>query len=337
MTDDAQRAAHRAALDHVLGLCAGRWWSDSVVLRGSVLLPTWLGAAARPPADLDWVVIGTAHDPEAVADRTYGWEYPDGSLADLCRRYPEIEQQPGDDEPGWYVDRELDVAPAAPFGDLLDLLVERPRAARGVVLCPAEAEISDDWAYSGYDGVGVRLVIPWRAPGLPDGSVQLDFAADERVPETPVPTLVPRADGGPPAVVLAVSRELALAWKVLWMYRDTRAYGWYDDGEDEPAPAARGKDLYDAVLLAEGCRTSELPRLLRDVFGDEDIALDDLVSWPVDWAEFVAAHPWVTGTAREWSERLAAALPPLSDIPPYSPIPPRDLAALADHWNSARS
>ncbi len=49
-------AAWRRALYHVLGLVAGSAWADGLVLRGSVLLPEWLGARARQPGDLDWVV-----------------------------------------------------------------------------------------------------------------------------------------------------------------------------------------------------------------------------------------------------------------------------------------
>ncbi|HEY3504083.1 MAG TPA: nucleotidyl transferase AbiEii/AbiGii toxin family protein [Actinocatenispora sp.] len=330
-------ASHRAALDHVLALCAGRWWSDSLVLRGSMLLPTWLGPAARPPADLDWVVVGPAHDPETGGDVRTGAEIPGGDLGDLLRRYPEIEWAERDGPVA--VTRRPDPPDVTrPYGDLLDLVARRPRAARGVVLRAADATIVDDWAYSGYQGAGVRLRIPWHAPGLPDGAVQLDFAADEHVPETPEPTLVPRADGGPPTVVLAVSRELSLAWKLLWLYRDAGYHhGDWDDSYG-PTPTARGKDLYDAVLLAEGCRTAALPGLLRAVWADGDVdALDDLADWPVAWESFRAAHPWVSGSARDWAGRLVAALPPTSDIPPYSRVRPSALRELADQWNGARS
>jgi hypothetical protein len=321
----------------VLALCAGRWWSDSLVLRGSMLLPRWLGAAARPPADLDWVVLGPAHDPDAPAGYPAAWETPDGHTSDLVRWYPEIEWAERDGPVvTTYLPDTLSTAP--PYGDLLDLVARRPRAARGVVLRADEATVADDWVYSGYQGAGTRLHIPWYAPGLPEGRVQLDFAVDEHVPETPAPTLVPRADGGPPTVVLAASRELSLAWKLLWMYRDAGyAHGEWDD-DDGPAPTARGKDLYDAVLLAEGCRTAELPRLVRALWADGDVsALDGIADWPVAWDGFRAEHPWVSGTAREWAARLAAALPPSSAVPPYSRVHPAALAELADHWNSSRS
>ncbi|MFJ6759366.1 hypothetical protein ACIQNK_30645 [Streptomyces sp. NPDC091273] len=50
------RIAHRAVLDHLIGLVGGSPLGDVLVLRGSMVLPAWLGADAREPADLDWVV-----------------------------------------------------------------------------------------------------------------------------------------------------------------------------------------------------------------------------------------------------------------------------------------
>ncbi|MFF0200234.1 hypothetical protein [Streptomyces sp. NPDC005017] len=48
-------AARRPAMCSLQGASAP--WSDSLVLRGSMTLPAWVGAAAREPADLDWVVL----------------------------------------------------------------------------------------------------------------------------------------------------------------------------------------------------------------------------------------------------------------------------------------
>ena len=50
------RAARRQATDHVLRAAAESAWGDHLVLRGSRLLRAWLGAEAREPGDLDWVV-----------------------------------------------------------------------------------------------------------------------------------------------------------------------------------------------------------------------------------------------------------------------------------------
>ncbi|KAK1185667.1 nucleotidyl transferase AbiEii/AbiGii toxin family protein [Streptomyces sp. NBS 14/10] len=78
------------------------------------------------------------------------------------------------------------------------------------------------------------------AGGGPPGEVRLDFARDELLPQAPVWTPIPRGDGGTPIAVRTASRELSLAWKVLWLHADCETEG-----------QAQGKDLYDAVLLAE--------------------------------------------------------------------------------------
>ena len=160
------------------------------------------------------------------------------------------------------------------------------------------------WTYAEYDTPGVRLIIPWHAEGLPPGEIRLDFARDELLPEPPVWTLVPRGDGGTPTAVRTASRELSMAWKLLWLHNDSRVGG-----------RAHGKDLYDAVLLAEADGTRLTPRLLRAVFrrtaqlaAVEDFSLATMTRWDVDWAGFQARHPWVTGTARDWLRRLARAL-----------------------------
>ncbi|MFD8594134.1 nucleotidyl transferase AbiEii/AbiGii toxin family protein [Kitasatospora sp. NPDC059646] len=49
-------AARRTAMDAVLTAVAGSGWAGHLVLRGSVVLKTWFGDAAREPGDLDFVV-----------------------------------------------------------------------------------------------------------------------------------------------------------------------------------------------------------------------------------------------------------------------------------------
>ncbi|MEV1008978.1 nucleotidyl transferase AbiEii/AbiGii toxin family protein [Streptomyces sp. NPDC049881] len=83
----AWHAARRTALDVTLAGIAGGRWAGHLVLRGSVLMTTWFGEAARDPGDLDLVVTpaawamdgpetaglfdGLARDAEAAA-RTHG-------------------------------------------------------------------------------------------------------------------------------------------------------------------------------------------------------------------------------------------------------------------------
>lgn len=59
---DAEQAAswqqaRRAAIITVLTAISGSPWAQNLVLRGSVLLKAWIGAVAREPGDLDFLVI----------------------------------------------------------------------------------------------------------------------------------------------------------------------------------------------------------------------------------------------------------------------------------------
>jgi hypothetical protein len=51
------REARRIAIDTVLAAISASEWAGHLVLRGSVLLKSWLGDVAREPGDLDFVVI----------------------------------------------------------------------------------------------------------------------------------------------------------------------------------------------------------------------------------------------------------------------------------------
>lgn len=48
--------ANRRAMELALRAIAGTRWRDRLVLRGSMLMPVWVGSAARRPRDLDFVV-----------------------------------------------------------------------------------------------------------------------------------------------------------------------------------------------------------------------------------------------------------------------------------------
>ncbi|MFE7836017.1 nucleotidyl transferase AbiEii/AbiGii toxin family protein [Streptomyces sp. NPDC057474] len=318
---DAWRLAHRAVLDHLLHLVADSPLGDDLVLRGSMVMPAWVGAEAREPADLDWIVprpllvpVDAAHPypyvegledvqqwPEAAdgADRYEIWKFEEFDTGGLRPAVPPEGLH-------WIVEAEPEECP--PHLAVLDLVRERPVAASGVVLDVDAARPDGTWTYTEYETPGTRLTIPWAAEGLPPGEARLDFARDERLPELPVWTAIPRGDGSARTVVRTPGRELSLAWKLLWLHADCATEG-----------RARAKDLYDAVLLAEAEATELSPRLLREVFrrepGDTAAAdalhLDAVVLDSVDWADFRAAHPQVRGTAEEWLDRLNRALEPL--------------------------
>ncbi|WP_370665033.1 nucleotidyl transferase AbiEii/AbiGii toxin family protein [Streptomyces sp. IBSBF 2507] len=158
------------------------------------------------------------------------------------------------------------------------------------------AVVEDIWTYDRVPGL--RTVLPWGAPGLPGGHVQLDFVFGERLPEPPEPV---ELSGG--AVLYAATPGLSLAWKLLWLIND--AYG-------------QGKDLYDAVLLAERHPLSR--DLLHEVFrlsGEwpyprEHILLEDVVEAAgyVEWKHFVTEYPRFRERGDEFAERLVRAVTP---------------------------
>ncbi|GAB3150915.1 hypothetical protein GCM10027290_39210 [Micromonospora sonneratiae] len=212
-------------------------------------------------------------------------------------------REPGDLD--WVlVDRMTD--PDRLHADLLDLIRQRPTVTDGVLLDVDGATREEDWETIGYESTSVlRVCVPWRADGVPPGSVQLDIALDVELPEPPVETVVPRGDGGEPASVRAASRELSLAWKILWL-----AVGEYTEG------FVYEKDLYDAVLLAEDSRTKLSPVLLDEVLDpwlESETVPDEINELDVDWEDFQKDYPWVGGTAEEWLTRLSRALTRMFD------------------------
>ncbi|MEV7078133.1 nucleotidyl transferase AbiEii/AbiGii toxin family protein [Streptomyces sp. NPDC093516] len=163
-------------------------------------------------------------------------------------------------------------------------------SARGAV-------VEDIWTYDRVPGR--RMVLPWGAPGLPGGHVQLDFVFNERLPQEPEPVELP---GG--AIVQAATPGLSLAWKLMWLITDAHA---------------QGKDLYDAVLLAE--RQPPDRALLHEVFRlsgewpcpyQEKILLEHVVEAVgyVEWNHFVTEYPRFRDDERAFAERLVRAVAP---------------------------
>ncbi|MGV9313324.1 nucleotidyl transferase AbiEii/AbiGii toxin family protein [Streptomyces sp. NPDC003691] len=151
------------------------------------------------------------------------------------------------------------------------------------------------WTYERVPGR--RLVLPWAAPGLPNGQVQLDFVFNERMPVPAEPAEVAGVR------IAAASRELSLAWKLMWIGCDMYP---------------QGKDVYDAVLLAESCAmpVELLERVLREVgewpgerHGDPlGTELYRAVLDEVEWDGFLQDHPGAEAVVAAFPERLTAAL-----------------------------
>ena len=141
-----------------------------------------------------------------------------------------------------------------------------------------------------YDRVpGRRLVFPFDVDGLPQGAVQLDLVFNEHLPEEPVTVGIPPLG----TAMRTASARLSLAWKLEWLI-------------DDMYP--QGKDLYDAVLLAEHV---SLPLTdIRDLMRPElaGIVEESLPKLDVDWDNFRDEYPGVDGDGASWLRRLVAAL-----------------------------
>ena len=291
---------HRSVIDHVLALVADSPLADVLVLRGSVTMPAWAGALARDPADLDWIVRPVAVQPQ---DRWWPYPYVDGlhrvrSAPETVHRRPRDElwapqdydaegHRPQLPPEGLRWLRADDIDPDRPHLDLLQLLEAHPLTPDGVRLDAAEATSDGSFGYAGeggYDGVGTRAVVPFDG-----GEIQIDFAYDETLPEPAVLTAIPRA-GGTPTALWTASASLSLAWKLQWLVADQAARG-----------AGDGKDLYDAVLLAEHAGTRLSPRLRR-MPGIAGLDPATVRTWTV------TKDPRIEDSTTDLLDRLARAL-----------------------------
>lgn len=246
--------ARRRAMEHILFVISRSPWRDHLVIRGSMLLKTWLGQAAREPGDIDCVVF-PSDMPRSIADQI--------------------------------------------FIDLIRDIGNTPFPV-GVHFFTGAAAIDDIWLYA--RAPGRRIVIPWSAPQLPHGSVQIDIVFGEQLWTAPQQSQLTTTDRRV-IPLLTASKEQSLAWKLQWLASDLYP---------------QGKDLYDAVLLAEG---THLPYTLlhraltegENQFGaprDRAITPDFPLDWDIDWPNFKREYDGVQGTADQWKLRLAQALRP---------------------------
>ncbi|WP_063794526.1 nucleotidyl transferase AbiEii/AbiGii toxin family protein [Kitasatospora sp. MBT63] len=255
--------ARREALNTVLSAVARSAWAEHLVLRGSILLRGWYGEAAREPGDLDFVVVPT------------DWELEDDRTERMIH----------------------EIAAAADRLSADHLSADHPSATAadtGLRLHADRAVADEIWTYSRVPGR--RLVLPWTAPGVPGGTVQLDFVFTEHLPLAPRSGELP----GVSAPLLTATPELSLAWKILWLLTDNHP---------------QGKDLYDAVLLARDTQVSY--ELLHDVFAG---SAEGGHHWPVlpsgisdlevDWDEFRKDYPTLAEPWEEYPSRLLTALTP---------------------------
>jgi hypothetical protein len=158
----------------------------------------------------------------------------------------------------------------------------------------ADVQSDDIWTYDRVPGR--RIVYYWRRDAIGAGCLQMDFVFGEELWTDPIRTRF-AAGLTKPITILTASMELSLAWKLIWL-------------ESDMYP--QGKDLYDAVLLAENTAIS--PRLLRRVvanrmspFAPISATRESLPS-DVDWASFKSEYPSIPEHAAYWHRRLIEAL-----------------------------
>jgi hypothetical protein len=247
----AWRALQRHVMSHVLSCIADSPAAQHLVLRGSALLCAWFPETARPPKDLDFVVV------------------PD-TLSIKDPRASEL----------------LESVVVAVTG----------RECEGVELRRDEVAQDDIWTYDRVPGT--RLVFRWTVPGMPWGATQLDFVFGERLPMAYQVANVTLAPGRHARLQIA-PRELSLAWKLLWLHSDLHP---------------RGKDLYDAMLLAEDTPLPwPLVEAVFEIAGNRPPLQADAArvggerDWVQDfeWVGFEAHDPL---TVEAWRRRLARAL-----------------------------
>ena len=86
---------------------------------------------------------------------------------------------------------------------------ERLAEERGTGLSISAAGAVSEYIWGDERVPGHRLVLPWTAPGLPGGQVQIDFVFQERLPTPQSPVEVAGVR------LAAADREASLAWKLM--------------------------------------------------------------------------------------------------------------------------
>lgn len=204
-------------------------------------------------------------------------------------------RDPGDLD--WVVDPPSLPANSPESADLIAALIQIGRTPTNEVGIIFERVIAEEiWTYD--RAPGRRIVFPWKLPDLPGGTVQMDVVFQESFPSAKV--MLPLAnENGSTLTIAAASPEQSLAWKILWLHTDR---------------FPQGKDLYDAVLLAEftplPAELLEATLIASPEASRVPFRLESILEWQVDWQNFQLEYPNVRGDLDEWRQRLITALGP---------------------------
>jgi Nucleotidyl transferase AbiEii toxin, Type IV TA system len=242
-------AVRREVINQLLRSVTESRWSEQLVLRGSLLLKTWLGDIAREPGDIDWVfqpetTTSNSEVAQELIPEIMGMAYQSLQLGDASINIGQI-----------FVD--------------------------------------DIWTYERADGK--RIVVPWNVAGLPVGDVQIDIVFGEKLPEQPIQTVI----AGIAMPLWSASPQLSLVWKLLWLITDRYP---------------QGKDLYDAVILAE--HYGFPLDLCRGVLASHNVSVKKYTEYQywlkalegLEWDVFQQEYPGVMGSGADWIDRLVQAL-----------------------------
>ena len=177
------------------------------------------------------------------------------------------------------------------FADLIERVKANPHVGNTQILT-SQIAVDDIWTYE--RAAGRRVIFPFQTGDGSQREIQMDIVWSEPLFDAPI-TLELSTTG---TSLLAATPQLSLAWKLLWLVTDGHP---------------QGKDLYDAVLLAENTRLP-FELLNRVLQSDEWIQKYRKVEWElfrdldVDWPNFKLEFPWIEGEEKQWRERLLVAL-----------------------------
>lgn len=171
----------------------------------------------------------------------------------------------------------------------------------GAVIFDVDGIASNEiWTYD--RAAGYRIAFPWQTGDLPPGVIQMDFVFAQKMHRPGKEVVIKMGEHSAVPVICACEEE-SLAWKLLWLWSDM----W-----------PQGKDLYDAVLLAERYPLSS--ELLEKVFSDagevikpinyQGFPFSSKYTGEADWDNFLKECPWVIGSEAEWRARLIEAVKP---------------------------
>ena len=266
------------------------------------------GAPCEPPSPHDLASVATDNEPELrlrqqelthhlmnVISQSFWFDHLVLTGSHMMRFwFGEKARRPGDVD--WLVRPQKLRGHHSNVVEMMEAMIAVARKApdiNGTRVVASGIEIRNISIYG--QETGKRVLFPWCSDTGMHDIVQMDFCFGTELNHGIRPILFPLATGGA-LPLLAVTRQELLLWKLYWLH------------QDDLSRQSRGKDLYDAVLLAEETDLpfSLLEKAVPELAADSDMPLQ----WDVEWDEFLGQYPQVRGEAFDYQRRLWAALAP---------------------------